>query len=461
MPNTEGDIFANAGLMATGAVGGTCNDMVEQIKDLLIAGGWTLVETTYAGGWLHLPGWMVAYKPTTFYDEGKAYTTINDQGSCQACVSGIGGETPFGVTQLFPCANGFWNFYVDCLGNPLDITRCNPDGSFSYIGADGTHDGHFTGTFESFAFALTGCSPNYASNYFGTDRDGTPISDITHQVFVQAENAGPKWNAPRFVNAIGVGFANGGPAVSISGGGYRLRSQAANNTTQYEILVSMIRKPFVETIAPGNVENLVEGNGTLSLRVFELYTGSEVEYNLAIDDTTYTCITNPYTLFLSSDSTTDSEGVFFSGGNSFLATAPYSTNPNLLYCLLVIGGGALKNSTTWNTTCSMAINSAFQTFRPGITNFVGSTYVGVMCRNFPYDGEMLTTSGRPLRQTAWVMGSNNPGKEASVLGVLWNSFVVSKAYPHHSQVQINGFNYTQVSRQITAPECSLWMGTGF
>ncbi len=462
MSNTNSFFIPPADTHGT-VLGGTITQLIESLKDFLVANGWTLVGATTAGGWLSVPGWFIIYDPTEFNDPitGAWYQTINDGGigsgggiGCRACVPDRGGETPVFTFNANPCRNGFWHGNVDCNGVTwTDTLICDGDGNI--ISGSVAHHGEFTGDFQAFAIALTGCGSNYSSNVNGFDRDGTPISDITFEVYVTANHSGPKYNSPKFRTNFGVGLYDGSPALGIAGGGYRLRSQAANGHTQYELLITQYRQPVVETIPPGNAGG--GGNGQLSIRIKELNTNSEVEYQLQV--LSYNVFANPYTLCMFSG-TTDQQGVFFAGGNSILITAPYNQNPNIDYCLIVIGPGGLIETTTWTPGLqSFAINGAFTTGPPQV-NAGGTCWPGLMCRPFITDGPVLTTSGKPLAQTAFVMGAPVNEDEATVIGVLWDSFVLSKTYPKGSRFNVNGVGYTQVSAQESPMECSMWMRDG-
>ncbi len=479
MPNTEGDIFANSGVPLAQQISFGTWRGIEALKDLMVRAGWQLVESTKAAGFLYTIGWFNVYTPTFFNDEGAIYFTVNDQGVCIynscGCTAGSGGGTSFGLGDPSnDCRNGFHNLGKICLDcNPGDdgwdnVLICDENGA-PLPGQEGAepHGGWFTGTFESFAEALVGCSPNYFSQANGLSRDGVPIS-IEGNVYVEANSAGPRWNSPGFLTAVGVGLANGDPAPSIGGGGYRLRSASANGKTQYEVLITQYRSPYPSGLLPGDTSSGLEFR-QISFRIKELLTGSEVEYLLSSGQRgtagTYNVIVNPYSLMLDSVSdSVDKSNDNYAGGNSLFMTAPYSRNPYVDYGLIVIGPGTMKNNLVWGLNgglVSLAINGAFETYGPSVSYPNPTGWPGIATRNFPYDEPLLTSQGLPMRSTAWVMAPKTRAHEAMFLGVLWDSFIASKVSPHGSVQNVNNFNYRQVSRQTTAPECSLWMSEGF
>ncbi len=472
MSNTDSLYIPNSGSLKYGrGITLPHHTGITALKDLMVGAGWTLVETTKAAGFVEASGWFNAYRPTYFNDHGATYVTENDSGDfCNDCFPGSGGITSFGNNDdPNECRRGFNNLFVQCDGvTPWPAWGCDGDGHL-LPGTGLPHGGWFTGTFHDFAQAVVGCSPNYFSSETGLRRDGTTVVlSNGHSVYIEALVAGPEWNAPGYNTELGVGLSSG-PAYGVSGGGYRLRSLSANGKTQYEVVICMYRaaNDFLGNAGGGIPGNMSDGLmlGQFAIRVKELYTGDDTEVEYILAPGTYEAIVNPYMLFLRDGGDADVYMKPFAlGGNSFLAVAPYCTDPSLDYNLLVIGPGNILTSAVWTAgVCSFAINGGFETFQAGIRLIDGSyltTYPGLCCLNFPVNGPILSTNGRPIAQSPWLMAPKNGATEATIVGMLWDSFAGSQAFAQRSKLSIRFIDYTRISGQTTAPECSLFLAAG-
>jgi hypothetical protein len=417
------------GANATVEFSGDVNELIDRIRDVLIAAGWALIENVFASGYVYVPGWQAVYRPTETWerlDAGDTYTrTVNDD---PCCGGNCPGDQFFGIRD--ETHFGCWN-----IGRQSDCMPEHPPG---------TGFAHFTGTFATFATRLFACSNIYTS---------VPAPDGIN-AFVQANQGGTVGNHPYIRTNIGVGLSDG-YSPDVAGGGYRLRSGLANGRTQYDVTLTALR-----------------GTGALSIKVTELLHDTSCVHLLmgasgvffnngsGVPGAQYKIIADRYQLCIMQVGEPDHLGNFNRGGNSFLSSAPWSDNAAINYGVVVIGPGMLMNSTIWGGfPCSMAINGPFQTYNPGV-NPPYSTLAGMAVRTFPYSQPLLTTGLLPIISSAWLMASPSPYEHAAIIGKLWNAFVVSAPYPTGSIFRYGSSDYQQISRQAVAPQSGLWLDLG-
>ena len=400
--------------------------LIEGLKGTLLAAGWTLEESYKASGSLYVPGWFVTWRPLIF----EGVQAENDRCGClHDCGSGI---VDFGTVG--EC----WNLAKCCCG---DCSKCkDPDEPF----------GDFTGTLVSLAAALNSCfcQPFAAQGYcFSPQDDGLGLR-------VESLKAGPEWNLPYFQTAVGVGFAQaGGPELSIGGGGYRLRSQRANDRTQYDLKITM-----------------PAGNAVLSIEAIELLAGTKVQYLLRTglnvgggipNVPLYQIVANPYQLaIIDLANPADSSGSFSFGGNSFLSSAFWTDDASILYGLAVIGPGMIQNATTWGGfPCSFAVNGPFRTYNPSPFN-PAPNQAGLATNIYSFNQPLVTSNGKPIISNPWLSLAPDRSTEARIVGKFWDALAISQAYPFGAKLAYGNYDWAQISRQTGATVSSLWFALG-
>lgn len=431
-----------------------CYHAIVDMKNCLIGSGWTLVETLYASGLVFTPGWFVAYYPTIFNllpKSGSANTapviTITRNDQC-GCIDSCPGIASIGVPQTTCgtlCRNGCW-LGATC---PCGHTCCteNDDCTItldtSSPGCDASGDfcaGHFTGTFASFAGGITAC---VTDKYFSEPGpDGTTVR-------ITALKAGPEWNAPYFKTEVGVGVdVGGGPSRNIFGGGYKLRSVPNPfNGTTYTVTITQTVEAAISLKFNDSIEYILNLEGGVSF-------GPPI----------YFMIANPHQFIIFDQANlNESTGFGNEGGNSILATSPWTENESLTYHVVIVGTGMLMNNTVWDTyTCASFINGhSYVSAVGGAGPMRNLQFTGVTSRNFSFSQPLLTTSGKPLLTNAWIFAPAHGTDEAQIVGKVWDAFVLSHYKGHFANATVEGNLFGQMCIQTGRP-CisSMWVSVG-
>lgn len=413
MPIDSYEIADSENQVSTTITAYDCNNVIESLHDLLLLAGWEEVEALFAYGRLYAPGALFVLRPLIYGSGVNGIEFIND--NCD-------GPGFFGLSG-----------------------GCSPDGS-------GDISGWYTGTFASLAAEISSTTPYGAS------------VDLPFGFQLQAKDPGSLWNEPYWTTAPGVGFYDG-PTQDIAGGGWKMRSQAANGRTQYEI---EIRMKHVSGVLDLIVRELATGSTTeRMLRTRrKIKTGYTMVENLLVGKDgsgpqipRYKCMANPFQLVIYDEANEHDAGdLFNNGGNSFFCTAPYTENENLEYCLFVLGAGLLMDNTVWDTAASsVAINdNGFKTFQGSPFNAKPNT-PGLAVRGYSFSSDLVTSTGRPIVQNAWLMAAERVSEEATILGKIWNAAAVSRCEKIGAEAMLAGRIMKQISRRTVGVNSSLWL----
>jgi hypothetical protein len=436
----------------------TITELINAIRGALVAAGWELRGAPSASGWLYMAGWATTYAPIIWEHIPAKNDTCTCLGGCDVAVWFAPGADG--------CRRGCWNFAKGCSGSGDECVPCDEDGEHC--------NGAFTtATLAQLKEAMNGCfcDLEHFTGYCFSLQEGiwervpgvpgfippsarfvpaAGAADSDISLFANALDPGPRTNGPFYQTAVGVGFAPGGPQISVGGGGYVLRSQRANGHTQYDVKISMHR-----TV------------GALSIEVTELVGGSKVEYLLRTTPISgavtpqFRIVAGPYQLaIIDVANQADERDQFSAGGNSILITAPKTYDSTLQYCLAVIGPGQLMNDTVWDRTCSFAINGSFQTYTPSPFNAEPNS-AGLAVRNFPFPQPLYTSGGRQILQNAWLMGAPDRFQDARIIGKIWDALAMSDYGGHGGQISYDKYNFAQISRRTSVGTISsLWIATG-
>ena len=393
---------------------------LDSIKDALVAGGWTLVERTFAVGTYFLRDLQLATDPPLDDDDK------TDPLSCDFYYNlafNFNGTPPVGI-PIVPYDPGAHMFPPSCPYHTLGLT------------------------YEASLANLIGAISSY-TEFEVTDQEGPGYAGYAkgYLLTVTAKAPGPEWNYN--------GFWSDGWRTAFyqqpQNGGYVLESQAYN----------------------GNYLRVTIGENDLApVRLwfdFQL-NGAGTKYRQRLNSNTeqrYRIVASPHQMLIYVPSEGTSSG---SGGSSFLmASTPWRPDDSP-----AIGGAFVVGN--WDERHAYGSGG----MRHILTAGASATAVSLENENFTAGtGYLLsvptlhTTPGTPvlnvqenaISQSAFITARRNDGTydttSIRLLGKLWNCMVLSKHFDLATdRVSFDGERWMLISSQAGHQQGSLWMLDG-
>lgn len=428
------------------------NNLIETIKDTLVAAGWTLDAKLAADGGLFLPANgadpMLNLEGTFYGCDGLLQRCVYVPGACNqfSLGSAVTGNCSryFAKTVLNPISPALGPIPVmlmvagnDTYGS-IDRDQAGPTGNNPEILAPAPVSPYYPGwATQNVAHGGYRLSSRVV---FGS-WDGTAPVGASNVITVEITESFDSHVEFKFFNPGGerIHSSVGGPDVEKVFDVYFKAHQALTGGISYE--ESFPYEPYTWK-APGP-------NPTYTLLGYGVFGLATPRYRI---------IATPFSFCIYDLANGDNPR-----GNSLFACAP-SVDPGKMPALItsraIIGPGGLMGSTTWGQTCSFALNFFYQTFGGRSLGFPGLA-AGI----YPFSQPLLATNGKPILSNAYLMAPLDGSAayygtetgESTVVGKIWDGLVLSQTGVKGSRFSYDGHVFECVSSQSVGSVSSLWL----
>ena len=401
------------------AKGVPCSDtphLVEKIKDVMVAGGWTVTQELKAHGMIDEFGYYDGWGPP-------------------------------------PKILWIYNPYS---GNGVLVeTTSNPGPSDGTVAADITSNTDYNATVQTIGGYVF---------WVLTVKDDLSLSPLLPPPFYNQPYVATGWFNPQFIGSTHLGVpppVGPGPQPEIVyGGGYRMLSGlSTGNTCQYTIDVygndNGVVSLDLNFVGP-TINSILMSSPTV------VAVGSPAAYVGGVRWPSYSIIANPTTLAIVDEVNDFGVPVFENRpANSFFSTAPVLTlskTPALSSCLFQVIGGWLSRQMWWDA------GKAFVSTNNSPMSNVGSmpdfNNAGIMTKQFPFISPLLLPSGFPLAVNAYLIASSD-NNDSTILGKIPDGAVATRGdYAINQPVSSDGHSFYPVCRQVGVPgsmACTLFL----